>query len=118
MRRCLSSLSRVEETQGFLPQFNKDLEIPPTVCLGAGFPFSDSRAMPHSCSQLEWRMDFPGVTQEAPLVPHHISRKIPHVAPQLEKNHEILPSSQDEALLFLQGLESNPESSLKTPQEH
>ena len=34
-----------------------------------------------------------------------------------EKKHEIPSSSRDEALLFLQGLESNPESSLKTPQE-
>ena len=34
-----------------------------------------------------------------------------------KKNHEIPPSSQYDALLFLQGLESNPESSLKTPQE-
>ena len=41
----------------------------------------------------------------------------PTLALQLEKNHEIPPSSRDEALLFLQGLESNPESSLKIPQE-
>ena len=34
-----------------------------------------------------------------------------------KKTHEISMSSLDEALLFLQGLESNPEPSLKTPQE-
>ena len=117
MRRCLRSPSQIEETQGFLPQLDKDLEIPPSARLEAGFRFSDSRAMLHSPLQLEWRLDFPGDTQEAPLVPHHISRKTPHVAPQLEKNHEIRPSSRDEALIFLQGLESNPESSLQTPQE-
>ena len=36
---------------------------------------------------------------------------------QLEINHEIPLSSRDEALLFLQDLESNPDSPLKTPQE-
>ena len=39
------------------------------------------------------------------------------LAPQLEKTHETPPSSRDEGLLFLHGLESNPESSLQTPQE-
>ena len=37
--------------------------------------------------------------------------------PQVEKNHEIPLASGDEALLFLQGLESNPEAPIKTPQE-
>ena len=50
---------------------------------------------------------------EFPVVP----REKPTLAPQLEKNHEIPPSFRYEALLFPQGLESNPESSLKTPQE-
>ena len=41
-----------------------------------------------------------------------------HTSPaEAQKNHEIPPSSQYDALLFLQGLESNPESSLKTLQE-
>ena len=73
--------------------------------------------MPLSPSQLEWRLDFPGATREAPWVPHRNSREIPHGTFQLKENHEIPPSSQDEVLLFLQGLESNPESSLKTQQE-
>ena len=80
-------------------------------------PFGDSRAIPSLSSQLKWRLDFPGAKREASLVPHRNRRKTPHVALQLEKNHEILPSSRDKALLFLQGLESNPESSLQTPQE-
>ena len=41
----------------------------------------------------------------------------PTLAPQLGKTHEMPPSSRDEGLLFLHGLESNPESSLQTPQE-
>ena len=43
--------------------------------------------------------------------------RVPQVTTQLEKNHEIPPSSRDEALLFLKSLESNPESPLKTPQD-
>ena len=41
----------------------------------------------------------------------------PTLVPQLEKTHKIPPSSRDEGHLFLHGLESNPESSLQTPQE-
>ena len=37
--------------------------------------------------------------------------------PQLENTHETPQSSRDEGLLLLYGLESNPESSLQTPQE-
>ena len=36
---------------------------------------------------------------------------------QLENTHETPQSSRDEGLLLLYGLESNPESSLQTPQE-
>ena len=39
------------------------------------------------------------------------------LAPQLEKTHEMPPSSRDEGLLFLPDLESNPESSLQTEEE-
>ena len=51
---------------------------------------------------------------ELPVLPHE---KPPTLALQLEKTHETPPSSRDEGLLFLHGLESNPESSLQTPQE-
>ena len=37
--------------------------------------------------------------------------------PQLGNTHETPQSSRDEGLLLLYGLESNPESSLQTPQE-
>ena len=40
----------------------------------------------------------------------------PILAPHLEKMHKTPLSSRDEDLLFLHGLESNPESSLQTPQ--
>ena len=50
---------------------------------------------------------------EIPVVLH----ETPHTGAQLEKTHETPPSSRDEGLLFLHGLESNPESSLQTPQE-
>ena len=41
----------------------------------------------------------------------------PTLAPQLEKTHETPLSSRDVGLLFLHGLESNPESSLQTEEE-
>ena len=41
----------------------------------------------------------------------------PTLVPQLEKTHETSPSSRDEGLHFLYGLESNPESSLQTEEE-
>ena len=37
--------------------------------------------------------------------------------PQLENTHETPQSTRDEGLLLLYGLESNPESSIQTPQE-
>ena len=41
----------------------------------------------------------------------------PTLTPQLEKTHHTPLSSRDEGLLFLHGLERNPESSFQTPQE-
>ena len=65
MRSSLRSLSQVEGAQGFLPQLEKDLEIPPSMSLEAPLPCRDSRAMLRSPSQLEWRLDFPGAIREA-----------------------------------------------------
>ena len=45
-----------------------------------------------------------------------LGRKPPR-APQLEETPETPPSMRDEGLLFLPGLESNPESSLQTEEE-
>ena len=47
--------------------------------------------------QLPWRVDFPEVTRFGPWGVHLNSRGIPSFLPQLEKNQEILPSTQDEA---------------------
>ena len=55
---------------------------------------SDSSAIPGSTLQLEWRLDFPVQTQEASRVPLR-NLRIPQ---QLKKNHEVPPSSRDEAL--------------------
>ena len=49
-------------------------------------------------SQLAWRLDFPEATGVGPLGPRHNSRGTPCSLPQLEKNHEILHSTRDEAL--------------------
>ena len=65
-RGTLSFPPQVKGTQGFLPQLEKDLEIPPSTRLEAQFPCRDSTAMPCSPSLLEWRLNFPGATQEAP----------------------------------------------------
>ena len=85
--------------------------------LEARFPCRDSRVILIFCSQLEWRLDFPGATQEAFLAPQRNLRETPHVVPQLKTSDKFPPSSRDETLLFLQGRESNPKSSLKTPQK-
>ena len=60
MRSPLRSPAQIEGTQGFLPQPEKDLETPSSMPLEAQFPYHDSRALPHSPSQLEWRPDLPG----------------------------------------------------------
>ena len=52
-------------------------------------------------------------------IPEHLTCLLRNLilAPQLEKTHETPPSSRDEGLLFLDGLERNPESSIQTAQE-
>ena len=115
LRSSLRSPSQVEVTQGFLWHLEKDLEIPTSMRLEANFPAvtrEQCRTPPRN-SNGDWTSlgphdrlpEFPVVTLEKP----HTSCR------SSKKNHEITPSSRDEALLFLQGVESNPESSLKTP---
>ena len=81
----------------------------------------------HIHQQVEWKAEIPVVTRECrrnsrettwfpPLGKMRLGRKPPR-APQLEETPETPPSSRDEGLLLLYGLESNPESSLQTPQE-
>ena len=74
MRSSLRSPSQVKGSQSSLLHLKKDLEIPPSMRLEARFPCRDSRAMPRSPLQLEWRLtslgpherlsDFTVVTRE------------------------------------------------------
>ena len=80
-----TSPSQVEGTQGFLPQLEKDLEIPPSTRLEDIFPSSDSSAIPPppSNSNGDWNSlvtherhpEFPVLTQEKPHMSHCNSRK-------------------------------------------
>ena len=56
----------IEGTQGFLPQWEKDLESPSSTRLEALVPSRDSRARTRSPSPRAWRPDFPGAAREAP----------------------------------------------------
>ena len=73
------------------------------------FACSDSRANPSSYWLPEWSLAFPGPTREAPWVPHHNLR----ISSQLEKNHEVSPSSQDGALSSCSVSRETPHSLLK-----
>src|SRR5574337_990272 len=113
MRSPLRSPAQVEGTQGFLPQPGKALERPSSTRLEARFPYHGSGAMTRSPSPLAWRPDFPG----APLTsPSYLVRNRT-LGPPLENNPEIPPSSRDEGLRLLHGLETNLATSLQTPQE-
>ena len=57
-------------------------------------------------TSLPWRR-----TRGSLSYPSYLMRN-PTLVPQLEKTHETPLSTRDEGLLFLHGLESNPESSL------
>ena len=115
----LSSLrlwAQVKGTHGFLPHPKKDLESSSSKRLEARLPYHDSRAMRRSPSPCPWRPDFRGTTGVSLSSPSYLVRN-PNQALHLEKTHEMPPSSPDEGLLCLHGLESNPESSLQNPQE-
>ena len=94
----------------------KDLKSSSSKRFEARFPYHDSRAMRRSPSPRPWRPDFRGTTGVSLSSPSYLVRN-PNQALHLEKTHEMPPSSRDEGLLFLHGLESNPESSIQTPQE-
>ena len=114
MKSCLRSTSQFEGNQSFFPQHEKDLKIPLQRDLRPDSPAltrEQSHAPPGnsngdwtSLRQQERLPEFCVITREKPKLPE-----------QLEKNHKIPPLSGDEALLFLQGLGSNLELSLKTP---
>ena len=116
LRSSLRSPAQVEGTQGYLPHPEKDLESSSSKPLEARFPYHDSRAMRNSPSPRPWRPDFRGTTGDSLSSPSYLVRN-PNPALHLEKTHEMPLSSRDEDLHFLHGLESNPESSLQSPQE-
>ena len=66
---------------------------------------------PHMETPIPWRH-----TRGSLSSPLYLVRNLTLGAP-LKKNPETPPSSRDGGLHFLYGLESNPESSLQTPQE-
>ena len=111
---CLSGLFCMTLTWLGSPMLVLSTRDSPLRRIEAWLPCCDSSPFPHCALQLDWRLDFPGATREAPWVPHHNLRETPNFLPQLKKNHEIPPSWWNEVLLFLQGLESNPEFSHKT----
>ena len=65
-RSSMRSPAHVEGTQGFLPQWEKDLESPTSKCLEARLCFHGSLEMTRTPSPRTWRPDFPGAIREAP----------------------------------------------------
>ena len=61
-----SAMYHVEGTQGFLPQWEKELESPTSTCLEARICFHGSIEMTRTPSPRTWRPDFPGAIREAP----------------------------------------------------
>ena len=92
-----TSPSQVEGTQGLLPQLEKDLEIPPSMCLEARFHCHDSKTMPCSASQLKWRLDIPEPQEGLPKFPiitqekHHMSCNSSRKTTSFPHNHKIRP---------------------------
>ena len=75
-------------------------------------PCADWRGIPRGPSQLAWRLDFPEETWSGTWRLSRNSRGTPSFLPQLEKNQEILPSTQDEALFSCSILREIPPSLL------
>ena len=70
-----------------------------------------------SPSQPEWGLAFPEARRAGPWGPRHNSRGTPIFPTQLEKNHEILPSTRDEALFQSSVSREIPRSLLKWEKE-
>ena len=116
MRSPLTSPAQVEGTLGLLPQPEKDLERTSSTRLEARFPYHGSRAMMRSLS--------PSHGDPTSLAPHErltdhavVPLRNRTLGPPLENNPETPPSSRDEGLRLLHGLETNSATSLQTPQE-
>ena len=87
----------------------RNMEFLDTILDEDYFPCSVLRPIPSSTSRLECRLDFPGATREAPGVPRQTLR----ILLQLEKNHEVLPLSRDEAISRCRVSREIPHSLLK-----
>ena len=81
-----------------MSELKRNPEVPVSTRNEALCLCTNRRGIPRGPSQLEWKLDFPEAAQEAPRVPLGTWRGIPSHQPQLETNHEILPSMRDEAL--------------------
>ena len=96
-------------TPRFLSPLERNTEFLATSLDEVYLPCSDSRAIPRSPSQLQWRLDFPRAPRVVLCAPRRNSR----IPPQLEKNHEVAPSSRDEALSHCSISREVPHSLLK-----
>ena len=73
-------------------------EIPASITKDDFSPNNDWRRIPRGPSQLAWGLDIPEETQAGLWGPICNSKRTPSFLPQLEKNQEILPSTQEEAV--------------------
>ena len=80
-------LTATRETHGESP-FHEKWGLIPLLWL---------QSIPSSPSQLEWRLDFPETTWEAPWFPCGTWRILLSHPPQVETNYQIPPSNRDEA---------------------
>ena len=89
------SLQRRRLSWGYtwIPRSMSALERNPEVL--ASTP--DWHRLERNPSQLTLILDFPEATRVGPWGTHRNSRGTPNFLPQLEKNHEIIPSTRDEA---------------------
>ena len=111
----LRSPEEVEGKEGFPPHPEKDLESPSTRLQALVLPRLESNdALPITTPMetgLPWCRTRGSLRSSSCLL-----RKPPR-APQLEETPVTPPSLRAEGLLFLPGLESNPEPSLQTEEE-
>src|SRR5574340_434689 len=78
------------------------------------WPCSQSRVIPSFPSQLEWKMGLPWANTRGILnAPSYLERNRT-LGPPLENSPEIPPSSRDEGLRLLRGLEANLAAPLRT----
>ena len=116
MRSPLRSPAQVEGTQGFLPQPGNDLESFFNTSRGQiPLPWLGSNDALPLATRMETRLAW-GQTRGS-LTSSSYPVRNRSLGPPLENNPETPPSSRDEGLRLLHGLETNLAASLQTPQE-